>query len=149
MRSTFICSLAVAASIASAAVVPQAVSAADGLGTGEILWGMLTNPNLFPTARSYDAFKAILRPREKRDGPHGGAAEPQLGPILNAFKFYTDNLHAMTAKAPPTTVKKIQSGIEPTIWPTAKRTKVRYGPYRIPGITERNVQSLAIHNTTG
>jgi len=55
----------------------------------------------------------------------------------------------MTAKAPPTTVKNIQSGLKPTVWPTAKRTKVRYGPYRIPGITERNVQSLAIHNTTG
>jgi len=71
--------------------------------------------------------------------------DPDVGQFLASLPgglAMLENLQVFgpNSKAPATKVAQIQES-KGIVWKEAKRRKVRYGPYRIPALSEKNVAS--------
>ncbi|KAE9971855.1 hypothetical protein EG328_005336 [Venturia inaequalis] len=130
-------------------VTGAAVTLARGLTESDVVQALASNPNLLPES-SRQVLAARLQEHDlsiaqlQEYGLSKRTPQKELPPIKD------ENLAAVMAamlgsignskKIPPrTNVSEIQE-LE-SLWPGAKKRKIRYGPFRIPPITEVSLES--------
>lgn len=142
MRTNAVLCAAVVADLVNAGPV----AANRALSENRIVEEILKAPYLLPH-RSYEVFKqryGNLQKRQEKASSGGGILESlgKLTSILSKLPaiIATGSSSPGNNNPPVTRVAEMQS--EPAVvWPSAKRVKVRYGPYRIPPVSEQNLES--------
>jgi len=127
------------AAVAAQSAAAAAVNSNAAFSNEQIVDLLLANPHL-QTPNSYRALQVRTKDvLEKRQAP--GAAPAKAGGMFGKMGA------APTANAPKSLVEAVQDEASKVGWgnPDVKRRKIRYGPYRIPPISEKNFESEFLH----
>ncbi|KAF2431429.1 hypothetical protein EJ08DRAFT_660018 [Tothia fuscella] len=141
--TTVLSLLAVKASLATTPLQPRSTS----LSSSDIqtLQRLILDSNRLPIAKRFATYFQSTK-HSKRDlkselSANTDAAAQESG-LAAWLALFLGTIESWTYKAPVSRVAEIQE--DSSTWPNAKKKKIRYGPYRLPPISEKNLESYLL-----